>query len=81
MIEYFIVFTYGRKNKTICSWPLLLVAIAWMLVALWELHVEKYTEGIRIDVFIVYPILFIISIVGFILSIGSLLASILRRGK
>lgn len=81
LFEYIIVVLLGRKFKSVLSWPLLVVTIIWMLVGLWEIYCMEQKYSIRIDIFLIYPVLIIASFVGFSLSIGSIILSLFKKGR
>ena len=57
-----------RSNRRFRSWPLLAAAVLWGLYALWEgLALEK-RWNIRVDLFLIYPLLLGASITTLVLS-------------
>lgn len=82
LLEYLIVFFLCRKSKrslcSVWSWSLLAVSIAWLVVGIWESYITEQGNDIRIDVLVVYPLLLIISGVGFALSIGSMVVNLFK---
>jgi hypothetical protein len=81
LLEYLIVFLLGRKFKSVLSWPLLLVAIAWMLVAMWEVYCAEQGYNIRVDVLFIYPILILVSLLGFLASVSSIILSLFGKRR
>ena len=80
LLGYLIVFFLDRKFKSVRSLPLLLVSIAWLLVAIWELYLLELGYDIRIDVLVIYPLLFTVTVVCFSVSIASMVVSLFKRG-
>lgn len=80
-LEYVIAFLLGRKIKSVMSKPLLIIALFWMSVAVWEIFCIAQGAMIRIDVFFIYPVLFAVSFLGFSASIVSMILSLFRKGS
>ena len=62
-IVFSILWIFIRKKVwSFGSVPLLLAAISWGLFAAWETYVYSIKANIRIDLFIIYPWLLIITL-------------------
>jgi len=78
-LGYFVIRLFGRKLPSARSRPLLIPAIAWALFAVWELFCTVKQYNIRVDLFLIYPILIVVSIFGLSVSIGSLITSFFNK--
>ena len=78
-LGYFVIRLFGRKLSSVRSRPLLIPAIAWALFAVWELFCSVQQFNIRVDLFLIYPVLIIVSIFGLSASIGSLISSLFKK--
>jgi len=78
-LGYLIMCLYGRKLPSVRCWPLLIPAIAWGLFAIWEWYCTVNKYDIRIDLFLIYPVLIIISVFGLSVSVGSLISSFFKK--
>ncbi len=76
---YFIIRLFSRKLSSVRSWPLLIPAITWGLYAIWEWFCTVKKGNIRVDLFLIYPILIVVSIFGLSVSIGSVTSSFLKK--
>ena len=76
---YLVVCLFKRKLSAVLSWPLLITAITWGLYAIleWSCTIKKC--NIRVDLFLIYPVLIVVSILGLSVSIGSLISSFLKK--
>lgn len=81
LLEYLILFFLGRRIISVKSWPLLAVAIAWVLVGLWEIYCFEQGHNIRVDVLFIYPILIVISLLGFFASVVSMIFGLFKSSK
>lgn len=81
LLEYTIVLLLRRKLKYVLSWPLLAVAIGWLLAAVWELYCQGQGYSIRLDVFFIYPILIIASLLGLFVTIGSMIRGLYKQRR
>ena len=57
-----------RFNRRFRSWPLLAAAVLWGLYALWEWLAFEKRWNIRVDLLLIYPLLFVASITALVLS-------------
>ena len=78
-LGYFVIRLFSRKLLFIWSWPLLIPAVAWALFAVWELFSTVKQYNIRVDLFLIYPLLIVVSIFGLSVSIGSLITSLFKK--
>lgn len=78
-LGYFIISSFSRKLSSVRSWPLLIPAITWGLYAIWEWFCVIKKGNIRIDLFLIYPILIVASILGLSMSISSLVSNIFKK--
>lgn len=81
LLGFLIALLLGRKFKSVLGWPLLAVAIAWMLAAVWEIYCMEREYNIRPDAFLIYPILIMVSLSGFLVSAGSIIFSLIKKGR
>ena len=60
-------FLFYKKRKL----AILVTAVSWFLYTLYE--IEMYREGaiLRVDIFLVWPILFIVTLVGIVFALRS----------
>ena len=79
LLAYLIVFLLKRKFESVLSWPLLVVAMAWMLFAMWEIFCMEQGYNIRVDALFIYPILILVSLVGFLASVGSIIFGLFKK--
>ena len=67
-----------KPARKIANGSLVLPAVFWMLYSLWEYHCKQVGANIRIDLFVIYPFLAIITLLG----VGIWLAALLwPKGK
>lgn len=57
-----------RINRRFRSWPLFAAAALWGLYALWEWLALEKRWNIRVDLFLIYPLLLVASITALVLS-------------
>ncbi len=57
-----------RSNRRFRSWPLLAAAVLWGLYALWEGLALERRWNIRVDLFLIYPLLSAASITALVMS-------------
>ena len=76
LLAYLFMCVIKRRFSSVRSWPLLVVTIAWVVFAAWESVVQG---NIRADLFLICPVMAVISILGIAVSIGSLIACIFRK--
>ena len=58
----------GRSSPRVRGWPMFAAAALWGLYALWEgLALEK-RWNIRVDLFLIYPVLLVVSVAAPFLS-------------
>ena len=79
LLGYFIIRLFGRRLSSVRSWPLLVPTIAWVLFAIWESFCRAQQFNIRVDLFLIYPVLIIVSIFGLSVSIGSLISNLFKK--
>ena len=53
-----------RPDRKIANGSLLLPAVAWMLYSVWEYDCKRTGANIRIDLFVIYPFLAMITLLG-----------------
>ena len=58
-------------SRALGTWSLLIPAILWFMAAIWESFVprDNLDANIRIDLFLILPLLFVASVVGIALAI------------
>ena len=79
LFVYLLIFLSMRKLKSVWSWPLLIVSVTWLLLGVWEMYCATQGYNIRIDAFIIYPALIVISFLGLSVSVGSMLISLFKQ--
>jgi hypothetical protein len=57
-----------RSNRRFRSWPLFATAALWGLYALWEWLAFEKRWNIRVDLLLIYPLLFGASVTALVLS-------------
>jgi len=70
---------FGSKLSPILRRPLLAPAVAWAVFAVWEYYCMEMKSNIRVDLFLIYPFLAIVSIVGIAVSLGSVISSFFKK--
>ena len=78
-LGYAVMRLLSRKLPSMRSRPLKIAAIAWVSYAIWEWFCTVKQANIRIDLFLIYPILIIVSVFGLSVSIGSVISSFLKK--
>jgi hypothetical protein len=78
-LGYLVIRLLSRKPSSARSWPLLIPAIAWALFAIWEWFCAVKEYNIRVDLFLIYPILIVVSVFGLSMSISSLISNFLKK--
>jgi hypothetical protein len=78
-LGYLVVRLFSLKSSSVRSWPLLAAAITWVLYALLEWVCTIKKDNIRVDLFLIYPVLLVVSILGLSMSISSLISSFSKR--
>ena len=58
----------GRFNRRLRSWPFFAAAMLWTLYAFWEWFALEKKWNIRVDLFLIYPVLSGASIAALALS-------------
>jgi hypothetical protein len=43
------------------AWPMFYAGIGWALFAMWELHCKNHGYNIRVDMFMIVPVLFVLT--------------------
>lgn len=76
---YFLIRLLGRKLPSMLAWPLLMPAIAWTLFAVWEMYCTLQQYNIRVDLFLIYPFLIVVTFLGFIVSIAGMILSLFKQ--
>lgn len=66
---FFIAYFFTRNNPNLRAKALLAPAALWLLWAVWEWGILRFSPGadIRIDLLLIIPIVFIASIVGIVM--------------
>ena len=66
---FFIGYLFTRSNPNLRAKALLMPALLWLLWAVWEWIILRVTPeaDLRIDLLLIFPIVFIASIVGIIM--------------
>lgn len=78
-LSYLVIYVLACKWSFVRSWPLLIVAVAWALFAVWELFCTVKEYNIRVDLFVICPVLIAVTIFGVFVSVGSLASSLLKK--
>ena len=60
------------RRPAVVRWPLILGAVTWAAFAVWELECLREQANIRIDLFLIYPILVLLTLAGLVPSVMSL---------
>ena len=63
------VYLHNRKHVQFQHWLLLVCAAIWMLFATWEVHCNRMEYNIRVDLFLIYPVLMSFSAISIIINI------------
>jgi len=68
-VIFLIAYFFTRNNPNLRASALLAPTGFWLLWALWEWSILRFSPGsdIRIDLFLIIPIVFIVSIVGIVM--------------
>jgi hypothetical protein len=61
-----------RRSPGVVRWPLLVIASTWAGFAVWEWGCLREQTGIRIDLFLIYPVLVLLTFAGLLPSLVSL---------
>lgn len=60
---------FARSNPRVRSRPMFAAAALWLLYALWEGLALQKRWNIRVDLFLIYPVLFVASVAAPLLSV------------
>jgi hypothetical protein len=52
------------------EWLILIAALAWSLFAFWEHNCKAHGYNIRVDLFLIYPILLAVTLLGIIAAVA-----------
>jgi hypothetical protein len=72
-LGYLLMLLHSRKFASVRCLPLLITSIVWSLYAVWEWHCAVNKYDIRIDLCLIYPVLFLITILSLFVSLISLI--------
>ncbi len=72
-LGYLVIRLFSHKLSFMRRRPLLIPAVVWLLYAVWEWVCTVNRGYIRVDLFLIYPILIVVSIYGLSVSIRSLI--------
>jgi hypothetical protein len=84
-VAFFLLFIYMpslfiRKSQHKFIWPLGFPISAWIWYSAWEYSLVEKGYNIRIDLFLLYPPLFLATLIGFIVLLSDITRAI-QRGK
>ena len=63
------VYLLNRKHMQFRHWSLLLCAVIWGAFAMWEAHCKTMEYNIRVDLFLIHPVLMSLSVYSIIINI------------
>jgi hypothetical protein len=65
-------FVLRMRCPSVVRWPLAIGALAWAGFAVWEWECLREQAGIRVDLFLIYPALVLLTLAGLLPSLVSL---------
>ncbi len=63
---------FRARRPGVVRWPLIVAAVSWAGFAAWEWDCLREQADIRIDLFLIYPFLVLLTLTGLVPSVASL---------